>query len=229
MSQVTELLQDISLEQAQNAKYKLIAQRADIQDGQSILDLGCGFGGLSKYLLKAYPNIVITAINPSEIQTNYIRNELIENEKVFDNSRFELKKIYFESANKAGIKKNTFDRVISIGLIEHISNIDLLQKNIAYMLKDGGKCLHHCIVAKDLIPQYLSAEETIMGIYYPGAHIWPYSELRRHKKHLKLVDNWFLNGMNYWKTLDVWHQQFWDNIDKLYPKYLTVKEDGWLE
>jgi len=228
VSQEAKLLQDISLEQAQDAKYKLIAQRADIQDGQSVLDLGCGFGGLSKYLLKTYPNIVITAINPSEVQTNYIRSKLIGNEKVFDDSRFELKKIYFENAVKAGIKKNTFDRVISIGLIEHISNIDLLQKNIAYMLKSGGKCLHHCIVAKDLIPQYLSAEETIMGIYYPGAHIWPYSELKRHKKHLKLVDSWFLNGMNYWKTLDIWHQQFWDNIDKLYPKYITVKDvDNW--
>ena len=41
---------DLSLEQAQNIKYQLIVERAQIEDGHSILDLGCGFGGLSKYL-----------------------------------------------------------------------------------------------------------------------------------------------------------------------------------
>lgn len=223
-----DLLQNVTLEQAQVNKYKLIAERAEIQDGQRILDLGCGFGGLSKYLLETFPNINIIAINPSEIQVNHIRNELIKKDDLFDESRFKLIQAYFDTAESVSINKNSLDRVISVGMLEHVTNIDLLQKNISFMLKKGGKCFHHCIVSYDVIPQYLNAETTIMGAYYPGAHIWPYNEPRRHNNHLLLVNSWFVNGMNYWKTLDEWHQRFWDNINELYPSYLTVEEvDNW--
>jgi cyclopropane-fatty-acyl-phospholipid synthase len=63
-----------------------------------------------------------------------------------------------------------------------------------------------------------------MADYFPGGHIWPYSELKRHNTHLQLVDSWFNNGMNYWKTLDEWHKRFWRAIDQLYPEFLSVNE-----
>ena len=218
----------ITLEQAQIDKYKLIIERADIHDGQHILDLGCGFGGLSRYLLETFPTVNIVAINPSEIQTNHIRNELVGKENSFDDSRFKLIQSFFNTAESLDISQNSFDRIITVGLLEHITNIDLLQKNISYMLKVGGKCFHHCIVSRDLIPQYLNAENTIMAQYYPGAHIWPYNEPKRHDNHLQLTGSWFVNGMNYWRTIDAWHQRFWISIDELYPKYLSIEEvDNW--
>jgi len=67
-----EIKNNISLEQAQIEKYKLIIERADIKDGHKILDLGCGFGGLIKYLLQTFPNITVTGVNPSTVQTKYI-------------------------------------------------------------------------------------------------------------------------------------------------------------
>ncbi len=219
-------ISDISLEQAQINKYQLLIKRADIRDGQAILDLGCGFGGLSKYLLETFSNLKITGINPSDVQTKHIRNELINNN--IDSSRFTLIQAFFDDVDASIIKNNYFDRVISVGLIEHVTNVDLLQHNISRVLKSGGKCLHHCIVSYDVIPDYLNSENTLMGDYYPGAHIWPYAELQRHNTHLKFVDSWFVNGLNYWKTLDEWHKRFWLAIEQLYPDYLSIAEvDNW--
>jgi len=214
----------ISLENAQENKYKLLIERADIKDGQTVLDLGCGFGGLSRYLLKIFPNLVVTGINPSDVQTKHIRDELINKDKSFDESRFTLMQEFFDDVAADTIENNYFDRVISVGLLEHISNIDLLQKNISRLLKQGGKCLHHCIVSFDTIPSLLNSEDSYMGHYYPGAHIWPYNEPQRHNTHLKFIDSWFVNGMNYWKTLDEWHKQFWESLGQLYPEYLTIDE-----
>ncbi|MCP4076823.1 MAG: methyltransferase domain-containing protein [Gammaproteobacteria bacterium] len=221
-------LKDISLEQAQMKKYELLVERADIQDGQSIIDLGCGFGGLSKYLLETYPNIKVTGINPSEVQTGYIRKELMSPDNNFDHLRFRLIQAYFDDVDSLGIELESFDRVISIGFLEHVSNIDLLQKKLSRLLKPGGLCMHHCIVSVDVLPAFLNSEDTLMGAYYPGAHIWPLSEPPRHNTHLTFKNSWFVNGMNYWKTLDEWHKRFWESIDQIYPEYLTTDEvDNW--
>jgi len=217
-------LDDISLEQAQINKYKLLIERADIKDGQTILDLGCGFGGLSKYLLETFSNVRVVGINPSVIQTDHIKNVLIKNDESFDEARFRLLVNYFDDIEADTIENNHFDRVISVGLLEHVSNIDLLQKKISRILKPGGKCLHHCIVSYDTIPNYLNSENSQMGHYYPGAHIWPFSEPKRHTTHLKYSNSWFVNGLNYWKTLDEWHYRFWQAIEQIYPKYLTRQE-----
>ena len=221
-------IDDISLEQAQLNKYKLLAERADIQDGQTILDLGCGFGGLSKFLLSTYPNVRVVGINPSKIQTDHIKNVLIAQDAAFDETRYSLLTTFFDDVEADVIEDEHFDRVISVGLLEHVTNIDLLQKKIARVLKPGGKCLHHCIVSFDTIPAYLNSENSLMGEYYPGAHIWPFSEPQRHTEHIAYSDSWFVNGMNYWKTLDEWHRRFWLAIEQLYPEHISLEEvDSW--
>ncbi len=217
-----------SLEQAQENKYELLIERADIQDGQTILDLGCGFGGFSKYLLKKFPNVAVTGINPCEVQAQHIRNELIGKDDDFGESRYRLIQAFCDDITSETIDDEYFDRVVSVGLLEHVTNIDLLQQIISRVLKKGGKCLHHCIVSYDTMPNYLNAEDSYMGHYYPGAHIWPYKEPTRHNTHLKFKQSWFVNGLNYWKTLDEWHKRFWESIEQLHPEFLSVeKAEDW--
>lgn len=221
-------IEKISLEQAQINKYSLLVERADIKDGQTVLDLGCGFGGLSSYMLKTFPNIKVVGINPSAVQTDHIKNELIDKDDNFDSSRFTLIQEFFDNVDEDIIESDYFDRVISVGMLEHVTNMDLLQSKISRVLKQGGKCMHHCIVSFYTMPNYLKSEDSYMGHYYPGAHIWPFSEPERHNVHLKFIDSWFVNGVNYWKTLDEWHRRFWEAIDQLYPRYLSIEEvENW--
>ena len=221
-------LDDISLEQAQTNKFNLIIERADIKDGQTVLDLGCGYGGLSKFLLKTFPSLNIVAINPSAVQAQHINNILTNKDPDFDESRFRLIKQFFNETEADIFEDDHFDRVISIGMHEHVTNFDLLQKTIKRILKHGGKCFWHFIVSLDTIPNFLVAETSQIGTYFPGTHIWPYKESQRHNTHLNFVDSWFINGMNYWKTLDVWHQRFWEAMEQLHPEYLSIDEvDKW--
>ena len=219
-----EINDNISLAQAQINKFELIIERAKIRDGQNILELGCGFGGFAKYLLNKFPNIHLTAINPSKVQTAYLKDILIANDSLMDGSRFHLIEKYFDDFSDNELEEEHFGRAISIGVLEAVSNFDKLFKLISHSLKPGGKSLHHFIVSADTIPQFLNAENTLMADYFPGGHIWPYPELWRHDRHMQFVDSWFVNGMNYWKTLDEWHKRYWQAIDTLFPDHLTIAD-----
>jgi cyclopropane-fatty-acyl-phospholipid synthase len=213
----------LSLEQAQEYKYRLIIERADIRDGQNILDVGCGYGGFIKFLLQNFDNITATGLNPSSTQTGYIRNVLKP-----DGSRFTLVPKSLEAVTVGSSATPSFDRIISIGVLEHFSNLDRLFASLKRLLKPGGKSLHHLIVSADTIPQLLNAEDTLIAEYFPGGHVWPYSEMTRHTRHLDFVNSWFINGRNYRKTLDEWHKRFWSEIDRLFPLYLSVSEvESW--
>jgi cyclopropane-fatty-acyl-phospholipid synthase len=223
-----EFNNELSLHMAQINKYELIIERADIQDGQKLLELGCGFGGFSSYLLEKFPNIIITGVNPSVVQATYIREKLPVKNRSFDKNRFTLIQKFYGELSLDDFIGNKFDRVVSIGALEAVNNMDKFFELISQLLKQGGLSFHHCIVSKDTIPQFINAESTLIAEYYPGGHIWPYSEPMKHNKHLKPVKNWFVNGLNYWKTLDDWHKLFWHNIEELYPVYLTSEEvENW--
>ena len=213
-----------SLDDAQINKFELIIERAQIEDGQSILELGCGFGGFAKYILNKFPNITITGINPSATQSAHLQEILIDDTNQTGYGRFKLIQKFFDDITASDIADQEFDRVISIGVLEAVTNLDKLFQLISRVLKPGGKTFHHYIVSKDTIPQFLSAEDTLMAEYFPGGHIWPYEEPKRHDKHLHFVESWFVNGMNYWKTLDEWHERFWNAIEQTYPEHLTLEE-----
>ena len=38
-----------------------------------------------------------------------------------------------------------------------------------------------------------------------------------------MVGQWFINGMNYWRTLDEWHRQYWEHIAELYAEVLSIQ------
>ncbi len=216
----------VSLEQAQVQKYELIIERAEIEDGQCILDLGCGFGGFPRYLLHKFPNVIVTGINPSAVQSAHIKRLTRYHDPYFDSGRFHLvEKFIDDIAIGSELPAKSFDRVVSVGMLEHVTNIDLLFQKLASLLKPGGLCLNHCIVSIDTIPKLLAAEDTRIADYFPGGHAWPFDEMQRHNSHLQFIERWFINGMNYWRTLDEWHRRFWDSIDRLYPKHVHSPEE----
>ena len=223
-----EINNEITLEQAQVNKYNLIIKRADIKDGDRVLELGCGFGGFTSYLLEKLPNVHVTGINPSTVQSSYLKEKLSSKDNAFSNKNFTLIQKYFDDITEGDIADSSFDKVVSIGVLEAVTNLEKLFQFVSRVLKPGGKTFHHFIVSKYTIPQFLNAENTLMVDYFPGGHIWPFPEAMRHDRYLTPVNSWFVNGLNYWKTLDDWHKRFWNSIDELYPHYLTLEDvEGW--
>ena len=206
---------DISLEQAQNQKFRLIAQRAQIKGGEKILNVGCGFAPLETFLLQEYPDIQITGITPSTVQAKYIKEKMQDPCHPLSNGFTLIEDIFDESIiEKLGLAQ--YDLVISIGLFEHVLNMHTMLELMAKLLKPNGRSFHHFITSRIVTPQVRLHEKTYVGKYFPGGRVWPHDECSRHTEHLDLVNTWFINGKNYWRTLDEWHRRYWKSIPQLY-------------
>lgn len=204
-----------SLEQAQEAKFRLICERIGIRGDERLLNIGCGFGSFEHYLFRRYPNLQVVGLTPSQVQTRFLQQCQKDPQNPLHGKDFEVLQLKFDGETVAGLGAASFDLVTSIGLLEQVLNMQELFEKFDYLLRPGGKTFHHFIVSRLVIPQFLDASKTLIGAYFPGGRIWPFEEFTRHTERLELVDSWFVNGMNYWRTLDEWHKRFWEGIDDL--------------
>ena len=205
-----------TLEEAQQAKFSLIADRAQIEGDERIFNIGCGFGSLETYLLQRYPNIEITGITPSKVQIAYLRQRMQDVSDPLGSGRFTLVEGLFNKLPLDQLGMHKYDIVISVAVFEQVLNMNLVLKRIADLLTPSGKTFHHFITSKQAIPQFLDSKKTRIGLYFPGGRVWPTDELARHTEHFDLIGHWFVNGLNYWRTLDEWHRRFWYGIPALY-------------
>ncbi|HID72856.1 TPA: methyltransferase [Candidatus Micrarchaeota archaeon] len=216
-----------SLEEGQANKFRLICDRIGIRGDEKILNIGCGFGSFERYLLGYYPDVHVTGITPSKVQAAYLQHCLDDPRCILQQENFSLIINDFSLIREDSLELGSFDLIVSIGLLEHVRNMDAFNNKVFELLKPNGKSFHHFIVSKLPLPQLLDSKETLIGDYFPGGRIWPYDEFNRHGGHLQLEGKWFVNGLNYWKTLDEWHRRFWENIDQLSQKLDNVRLSYW--
>ncbi len=214
----------LTLEEAQTAKFDLICTRSGLQGTEKIFNLGCGFGPLETYLAQKYPETQITSITPSSTQSEYLKQATKSSSHPLFNMQLDVIQGDFGAVDFSQDYINSFDIVFAIGAFEHVRNWDLAFRKISTLLKPGGKLFIHLITSQIVIPQFLNAENTLIGKYYPGGKIWPLKEITKQTEVLKLESSWFINGMNYAKTLDCWHRNFWRNINNLHDSSLNAAE-----
>lgn len=215
---------DRSLEDAQLEKFKLIAERAQIKGGERILNIGCGFGSLEKFLLQRYPDTHVVGVTPSRVQIDYLRGKMNDPDDVFGSGRFELIEGAFDQLPLEVMGKKKFDLVISVAVFEQVLNMRAVLRRIASLLAPAGRTFHHFITSQVLVPRLLEPQSTRIGLYFPGGRVWPHGELERYTEDLVFVRSWFLNGLNYWRTLDEWHKRYWENIANLCDNVYGVEE-----
>ncbi len=213
---------EISLEEAQLNKFKLISQRAQIKGHENILNIGCGFGSLETYLLDKYPDIHITGITPSKVQINYLKKHMQDRSHPLSSGFTLIEDVFDESiTEKLGLSQ--YDLVISIGVFEQLLNMKAMLALIAKLLKPDGRTFHHFITSQVTTPHVRLDKKTVIGKYFPGGRIWPHDEFSRHTDHLDLVNTWFVNGKNYLRTLNEWHHRYWNSVPLLYEKGFNIE------
>ena len=205
-----------TLEQAQEAKFALIAKRAGIRGDERIFNIGCGFGSLETYLLKHFPALEIVSITPSKVQLAHIRERMQDPSDPLCSDRLTLIEGAFDQLDLQALGGCSYDLVISIGVFEHVVNLRAILEKIALLLLPGGKTFHHFITSQAAIPQFLNPDKTRIGLYFPGGRVWPHAEFSSHTDHFEVCSTWFVNGLNYWRTLDEWHHRYWDSLPSLY-------------
>jgi len=197
-----------NLEQAQIHMLDDVIEKVGINDGDEILDLGCGWGCAANYILSKFPNVKVTALNLSHEQCEYMRKKMQDPESYLSADRFTL---YERDFNEANFEKK-FDKILAIGLFEHVGNLTKSFKKLASFLKDEGKVFIHIITS--CLP-HNGFSPFLQKYIFPNMRVWSYDAIHRCNQNLKTIDRWYLNGANYSKTLRNWLKNFDENQKKV--------------
>jgi len=190
-----------TLDEAQENKVRLICRKLRLTPGMQVLELGGGFGGLACFMAAEYGCRVVS-YNISGEQIKYAR-ELCTGLPV----RFEEK-----DYRQAIDERERFDRVVSIGLCEHIG-----QKNyrpfleLAHrLLRDEGLFLLHTIGGDRSVT---CTDPWIDKYIFPNSMMPSIAQLGKAMEDLWVVEDWHNFGPDYDKTLLAW----WENFERAWP------------
>jgi cyclopropane-fatty-acyl-phospholipid synthase len=194
------------LEQSQMHMIDDMIEKLDIQDGDNILDFGCGWGCVPNYIMSKFPNVRFTGLNLSHEQCEYMRGKMQDPESHLSSGRFtlvegDLNEVQFEEK---------FDKILSVGVFCHVGNLTHSFKKLATFLKPGGKFFLHIITVRT--PNNISSVYTHKYIF-PHGRYWNFDAVPSHNKDLKTIKRWYLNGSNYSTTFAHWLKNFDDNYD----------------
>lgn len=196
---------------AEESMLGLTCDRAEIADGLDILELGCGWGSLSLYMAKRYPNSRITVVSNSAPQKQFIESKAPGNLTVItaDMNAFAI--------------DTKFDRVVSIEMFEHMRNYGELFKRIAGWMKPDGKLFVHVFCHRSHSYEFeTEGAANWMGRYFFTAGLMPsFDLLTRFEQDFKLEDRWPVSGVHYQRTAAAWRE----NIERNRGTVVRVFKD----
>ncbi len=199
-----------TLDEAQLAKKRHIAAKLCLAPGQRVLDIGCGWGGLSLHLARA-AGVEVLGITLSEEQERYARARAAAEG---------AKNVCFSLTDYRTVE-GTFDRIVSVGMFEHVGvpNYRTFFNKIAGNLTDGGVALLHTI---GRISGPGSTNSFLEKYIFPGGYSPALSEIvpAIEKSGLIVTDIEVLR-LHYAKTLALWRSNFeaaWDQAASMFSE-----------
>jgi cyclopropane-fatty-acyl-phospholipid synthase len=205
-----------SLAEAEERALAETAVHADLADGQTILELGCGWGSLSLWLARRYPNARIVAVSNSKSQ-----RQCIAARAAFDG----LANLEIVTADmNAFAPRSTFDRVVSVEMFEHIANWRaLLERVRGWLNHDGRLFIHvfsHC--RSPYAFKHRDKADWIARHFFTGG-VMPSHDLIRHFADLFTVEaEWRWDGTHYARTLLDWLDNYDRNEAQIDPILRSV-------
>ena len=190
-----------TLGDAEAAALALVEERARLEDGQRILELGCGWGALTLWMAERFPASSVTAVSNSAPQRRHI--EARAEARGLDNVT-----VITADVNDFAppLDDGPYDRVVSVEMFEHMRNWERLLGRVArWLAPDGLLFLHvfshreHAYLYEDRGPSDWMARE-----FFSGGQMPAHDLILAFQDDLSLVERWRLNGEHYAKTSDAW-------------------------
>ncbi len=203
-----------SLNDAQKNKIEHILNKLNLKEGQTLLDIGCGWGELIVLAARKY-KVKATGITLSSEQFIKVQERIAE-EKLED--LVEVKLIDYRE-----LKDRKFDRVVSVGMLEHVGENHLQEYFLAVnnLLKESGISLLHSITGIDQGGKNSWIDKYI----FPGGYVPGIKEVVQNiaKQKLYLIDAESLRR-HYGRTLEIWA----DNFENALPEIRKTKDDAYI-
>jgi cyclopropane-fatty-acyl-phospholipid synthase len=188
-----------SLAEAEGAALAITCERAQIEDGMSVLELGCGWGSLTLWMAERYPNSDIVAVSNSSSQRQWIMRTARE--------RGIAERLQVLTCDINELKLNQkFDRVVSVEMFEHVRNHRRLFANVSDWLADDGQMFVHIFCHRQFAyPFETQGAANWMGRHFFSGGMMPSRDLfRRYDEHLSVDREWSWNGTHYERTANAW-------------------------
>jgi cyclopropane-fatty-acyl-phospholipid synthase len=200
---------------------QMTCERAELVDGQRILELGCGWGSLSLWMAEHYPNAKITSVSNSRTQKEFIDAVAL---------RRGLKNLTIITANMVtfeGVGAGIFDRCVSVEMFEHMKNYQELLRRVSIWLKPGGKLFVHIFTHREYAYHFeaTSESEWMAKYFFTGGQMPSDDLLLYFQDHLKLEAHWCISGKHYSKTSEAWLSKMDANKGSIMPLFRQTYGD----
>ncbi|HAU5678589.1 TPA: cyclopropane fatty acyl phospholipid synthase [Citrobacter freundii] len=193
-----------TLEDAQNAKLKMICEKLQLKPGMRLLDIGCGWGGLAEYAARHY-GAVVEGVTISKEQQKMAQQ------------RCEGLDVNILLQDYRDLDKH-YDRIVSVGMFEHVGpkNYDTYFSIADRCLKPDGLFLLHTIGSNK---KGMSVDPWINKYIFPNGCLPSISHIAEASESRFVMEDWHNFGSDYDKTLMAWHERFnqaWPELSSRY-------------
>ena len=215
------------LDGSEMAMLELYVQRAELSDGQEILDLGCGWGSLSLFLAQRFPNSQILGVSNSNSQREFITSQA--RSRGLTNVQ-----ILTADINRLELPAARFDRVVSVEMLEHVRNYGEVFALLRTALKPNGKLFVHVFAHREFAYSF-DRREDAQGVagdwmereFFSGG-MMPSLDLFLHfSDGLTLQKQWAVPGWHYERTANAWLQRLRQQKTTLLPLLRQTYGPAW--
>lgn len=195
-----------TLEQAQQAKLKMICEKLQLKPGMSLLDIGCGWGGLAQYAAENY-GVSVYGVTISAEQQKLAQE------------RCQGLDVEIQLQDYRDLDRQ-FDRIVSVGMFEHVGpkNYDTYFRVAACNLKPDGLFLLHTIGANQT---NLHVDAWIDKYIFPNGCLPSVRHISEASEGRFVMEDWHNIGADYDRTLMAWYENFkraWPQLAEEYSE-----------